>query len=89
MCAAIAEIRNIQSYAQYLEQCIERKRNDIRLAHVNVTKKQEILSEKMLDEKVWLKARDKSHEKFRHESLLREQNELDELATVRFAIKAR
>lgn len=88
-CAAIAEIRNIQSYAQYLEECIERKRNDIRLAHVNVTKKQEILSEKMLDEKVWLKARDKSHEKFRHESLLREQNELDELATVRFAIKAR
>lgn len=88
-CAPVAEIRNIQVYAEYLEECIERKRDDIRIAHVNVTKKQKVLSDKMLDEKVWLKARDKSQEKFRHESLLREQNELDEMATVRFAIKAR
>jgi flagellar protein FliJ len=88
-CVPVAEIRNIQVYAEYLEECIERKRDDIRIAHVNVTKKQKVLSDKMLDEKVWLKARDKSQEKFRHESLLREQNELDEMATVRFAIKAR
>ncbi|WP_339266232.1 flagellar export protein FliJ [Paenibacillus sp. FSL W8-0187] len=88
-CVPVAEIRNIQVYAEYLEECIERKRDDIRIAHVNVTKKQKALSDKMLDEKVWLKARDKSQEKFRHESLLREQNELDEMATVRFAIKAR
>lgn len=88
-CVPVAEIRNIQVYAEYLEECIERKRDDIRVAHVNVTKKQKVLSDKMLDEKVWLKARDKSQEKFRHESLLREQNELDEMATVRFAIKAR
>ncbi|GIO96318.1 hypothetical protein J14TS5_14040 [Paenibacillus lautus] len=88
-CVPVAEIRNIQVYAEYLEDCIERKRDDIRIAHVNVTKKQKVLSDKMLDEKVWLKARDKSQEKFRHESLLREQNELDEMATVRFAIKAR
>lgn len=88
-CVPVAEIRNIQVYAEYLEECIERKRDDIRIAHVNVTKKQKVFSDKMLDEKVWLKARDKSQEKFRHESLLREQNELDEMATVRFAIKAR
>lgn len=88
-CVPVAEIRNIQVYAEHLEECIERKRDDIRIAHVNVTKKQKVLSDKMLDEKVWLKARDKSQEKFRHESLLREQNELDEIATVRFAIKAR
>ncbi|KOP67637.1 flagellar export protein FliJ [Bacillus sp. FJAT-18019] len=88
-CVPISEIRNIQVYAEHLEECIERKRDDIRLAHVNVTKKKKVLSDKMLDEKVWLKARDKSQEKFRHESLLREQNELDEMATVRFAINAR
>lgn len=88
-CVPISEIRNIQIYVEYLEECIERKRDDIRLAHVNVTKKKQVLSDKMLDEKVWLKARDKSQEKFRHESLLREQNELDEMATVRFAINAR
>lgn len=87
--APVAEIRNIQAYVEYLESCIAKKRDDIRVAHVNVHTKQEHLSEKMLDEKVWLKARDKSKEKFRHESLLREQNELDEMATVRFAINAR
>ncbi|GAB6931500.1 hypothetical protein JCM10914A_54830 [Paenibacillus sp. JCM 10914] len=88
-CTPVSEIRSIQAYAQHLEECMERKRADIRTAHVNVTSKQQALNEKMLDEKVWLKARDKSREKFRHESLLREQNELDEIATVRFAIKAR
>lgn len=88
-CAPVAEIRNIQAYAEYLDTCIEKKRDDIRIAHVNVNEKQEQLTVKMLDEKVWLKAREKSKEKFRHESLLREQNELDEMATVRYAMNAR
>ncbi|MFC7679606.1 flagellar export protein FliJ [Paenibacillus sp. GCM10028914] len=88
-CAPVAEIRNIQTYVEYLESCIVKKQDDIQIAHVNVDMKKEILNEKMLDEKVWQKARDKSKEKFRHESLLREQNELDEMATVRFAINAR
>lgn len=87
--APVAEIRNIQSYAEYLDDCILKKRQDIRVAHVNVNKKQEQLTVRMLDEKVWLKAREKSNEKFRQESLLREQNELDEMATVRFAMNAR
>lgn len=87
--APVAEIRNIQSYAEYLDDCILKKRQDIRVAHVNVNQKQEQLTVRMLDEKVWLKAREKSNEKFRQESLLREQNELDEMATVRFAMNAR
>lgn len=87
--APVAEIRNIQSYADYLDDCILKKRQDIRVAHVNVNQKQEQLTVRMLDEKVWLKAREKSKDKFRQESLLREQNELDEMATVRFAMNAR
>lgn len=87
-CAPVAEIQNIATYLEYLEACIEKKKDDIRIANHHVNEKQEHLTEKMLDEKVWLKARDKSKEKFRQESLLREQNELDEMATVRFAINA-
>ncbi|WP_054958670.1 flagellar export protein FliJ [Paenibacillus dakarensis] len=87
-CAPVLEIRNIQTYIEYLESCIAKKRDDIKLAHINVNDKKQQLNEKMLDEKVWLKARDKSKEKFQHESLLREQNELDEMATVRFAMNA-
>lgn len=43
----------------------------------------------MLDEKVWMEAREKAKMHFQQEMLLREQNELDEMATVRFAVKAR
>ena len=85
----VAEIRNMQAYAEYLDACIEKKQKDVHKAHVNVNVKQEALTQTILNEKVWLKAKDKSKEKFVHESLLREQNELDEMATVRFAMNAR
>ncbi|NMO96158.1 flagellar export protein FliJ [Paenibacillus lemnae] len=87
--APISEIRSLQSYVEYLDVCITKKENDIQSAHRNVHHKQERLQETMLDEKVWLKAKEKSSEKFRQESLLREQNELDEMATVRYAVQAR
>ncbi|CAM2895265.1 flagellar export protein FliJ [Paenibacillus sediminis] len=87
--APAAEIQEIQRYIDYLEQCIAKKRRDVDRAQINVQKKQAYLTTKVLDEKVWLKSREKAKEKFQHEMLLREQNELDELAAVRFAIKAR
>ncbi|MBO2945755.1 flagellar export protein FliJ [Paenibacillus sp. F411] len=85
----ISEMCRLQSYAEYLDTLIEQKNTDIEQAHSNVKHKQGKLTEKMLDEKVWMKAREKSLEKFRHESLLREQNELDELATVRYTVQSR
>lgn len=51
-------------------------------------KKQDQLSTKVLDEKVWLKAKDKAETQFQQSMILREQNELDEMATVRFAMKS-
>ncbi|MMZ70906.1 hypothetical protein D1872_340920 [compost metagenome] len=51
--------------------------------------KKVVLTDKMLDEQVWLKAREKAKVRFQQELLLQEQNELDEMATVRFAMRAR
>lgn len=87
--ASMIKLQELQRYMDYLETCITRKIGDVQRAEVNVDQKKTILTTKMLDEKVWLKARDKAKEKFQQEMLLREQNELDEMATVRFAMRAR
>lgn len=87
--ASMIKLQELQRYMDYLEDSITRKIGDVRRAEVNVDHKKTILSGKMLDEKVWLKAKEKAKAKFQHEMLLREQNELDEMATVRFAMRAR
>ncbi|KTD87552.1 flagellar export protein FliJ [Paenibacillus etheri] len=86
--APMAKIREMQEYVEYLDICIARKHKDIRSAHQEVLKKQDQLSTKVLDEKVWLKAKDKAETQFQQSMILREQNELDEMATVRFAMKS-
>lgn len=84
----LAKIREMQDYADYLDRCIARKQSDISRAHMEVQNKQNHLSTKVLDEKVWLKAKDKAQTAFLQNMSLREQNELDEMATVRFAMKS-
>ncbi|GGF80305.1 hypothetical protein GCM10010912_26730 [Paenibacillus albidus] len=84
----MSKIREMQEYVDYLDKCITRKLQDINLAHREVQKKQDHLNTKMLDEKVWLKAKDKALNLFQQNMILREQNELDEIATVRFAMKS-
>ncbi|OKP79020.1 MULTISPECIES: flagellar export protein FliJ [Paenibacillus] len=84
----LSKLREMQDYVDYLDHCIARKHSDISRAHVEVQHKQDHLSTKVLDEKVWLKAKDKAQTAFQQNMTLREQNELDEMATVRFAMKS-
>lgn len=88
-CAPLSTIQELQAYVHHLDQCITRKHRDVQYAQQNVQSKQTVLTDKMLDEQVWLKAREKANVKFQQAMLLREQNELDEMASVRFAMKAR
>lgn len=88
-CAPLSTIQELQACVNHLDQCITRKHRDVQYAQQNVQSKQTVLTDKMLDEQVWLKAREKANVKFQQEMLLREQNELDEMASVRFAMKAR
>ncbi|WP_379126526.1 flagellar export protein FliJ [Paenibacillus sp. sgz500958] len=85
---SMVKIREMQDYVDYLDTCIARKLKDISRAHLEVQHKQDHLSTKVLDEKVWLKAKDKAQDLFQKSMNLREQNELDEMATVRFAMKS-
>ncbi|WP_339184049.1 flagellar export protein FliJ [Paenibacillus sp. FSL R5-0701] len=86
--ASINSLQEMQRYVHHLDECISRKNNDVKHAQVNVQRNQTFLNGKMVDEKVWLGARDKAKIKFQQDMLLREQNDLDEMATVRFAAKA-
>ena len=43
----------------------------------------------MMDEKIWLKTKEKALDAFLHGMRLKEQNELDEMATVRHMLAAR
>lgn len=88
-CASVSSLQEMQRYAYHLDECISRKNSDVEHAQVNVQRNQSFLNGKVVDEKVWLGARDKAKDRFQQEMLLREQNDLDEMATVRFAAKAR
>lgn len=85
----VSSLQQLQSYVSRLEHSIKKQLDDVQLAEDDVVRSQDHLSLKMKDEKVWLQARDKARERFRHEMQLLEQNELDEMATLRFAMAAR
>lgn len=86
--ASVNSLQEMRRYVHHLDECISRKNSDVKHAQVNVQRNQTFLNGKMIDEKVWLGARDKAKIKFQQEMLLREQNDLDEMATVRFGAKA-
>lgn len=82
--AKISELQVFQEYLSYIEQQISTKHQDVQNAQTYVNTKQEDLSIKILDEKVWEKAKEKAYSKFQFTSLQKEQQQLDELATMRY-----
>ena len=80
----ISQMQLLQSYMEHLNQQIIKKNEDIQAAQTVVVTKQERLSEKMIDEKVWNKAREKAFHKYRTIVGKKEQETLDEMATNRF-----
>jgi len=85
----LAEVQRLQSEIEWLDQRMKHQRAEVRKAEELSALRQRKLADKMVDEKVWLKAREKAHERFRSEALAREQNELDEIAVMRAAASAR
>jgi len=80
----LAELQIIGQYLDYLQACIESKLLDVKKAERVVEQNRSKLADRMKDEKVWLKAKDHAMDRFRQALQLKEQNELDEMATVRF-----
>jgi len=85
----LAEIQRLQSEIDWLNQRMKHQRAEVQKAEEQSALRRRKLEGKMIDEKVWLKAREKAHERFRSEAMAREQNELDEIAGMRAASAAR
>ncbi|WP_138751587.1 flagellar export protein FliJ [Paenibacillus sinopodophylli] len=82
----LSELQVIQQYLDFLVTCITNKLKDVLHAQKAVEQSRLNLSDKMKDEKVWLKAKDHARDRFQYALQIKEQNELDEMASVRFMI---
>ncbi|MBP1991337.1 flagellar export protein FliJ [Paenibacillus eucommiae] len=80
----ISEMLLLQNYMNHLDQEIIKKNREVQIAQRLVVKEQAHLSEKMIDEKVWMKAREKAYVQFQALSGKKEQEALDEMTTNRF-----
>jgi flagellar FliJ protein len=85
----LTRLLSMQRYIEILDERIQRQHEGVKSAELLVRKRQGHLTVKMVDEKVWLNARDRALERFRSDRLAKEQNELDEIAIVRAAAAAR
>lgn len=74
----------IQHYLDFYNEAIMNKNNDIKRATQVVELRRSELASKMKEEKVWMKAKEHAYEKFKHDVQIREQNELDEMASIRY-----
>lgn len=80
----VSNLMLMQSYVDHIEGRIQAKHRDVLQAKTVVQMKQEELNGKMLEEKVWNKAKEKAYRRFTAELLKREQDQLDEMATNRY-----
>jgi flagellar protein FliJ len=79
----LAKLTLLQRYIEILNERIIRQTEGVRCAASDVQMRQGTLADKMVNEKVWLNARERAYERFRSDKLVKEQNELDEMAIVR------
>ncbi|MFC0214338.1 flagellar export protein FliJ [Paenibacillus chartarius] len=80
----ISHMQGMQHYVNHLHRQIEKKHVDVRQAKQHVEQKQQLLTDRMVDEKVWTKARDKAFRLHTALTLKKEQEALDEMASVRY-----
>jgi flagellar FliJ protein len=83
----IVDIQFIQGYITHLEKQIERKQAEVQDARVNVQGKQSLLMDRTVDEKVWIKTREKALNLFTATSLKKDQQDMDEMASGRHSVK--
>jgi flagellar FliJ protein len=80
---SVSRVQMLQHYSEHLERQIRIKQGEVKKAQENVTVKRTFLAEKMKEEKVWLKAREKAELQFVSLMMKKEQEHLDEIALTR------
>ncbi|OGX68146.1 MAG: flagellar export protein FliJ [Paenibacillus sp. RIFOXYA1_FULL_44_5] len=76
----VSEMVSIQEYRQHLASQISQKSLEVQSAEAEVNKRQDIVKKKMVEEKVWDKARDIAYQKYLQVLNKKQQEELDEMA---------
>ncbi|MEF3304816.1 flagellar export protein FliJ [Paenibacillus sp. GYB003] len=79
----ISQIQLLELYMQSLDRQMRTKSKDVERAEANVAEKQQALTGKIMEEKVWTKAKEKAKLQFTAALLKKEQEELDEIALTR------
>lgn len=79
----VSEMLIYQNYLSHIDTRITRKREEVQAAQQYVDHRQEVLSSKVLEEKIWMKAREKAEKQFIAVMNKKEQEALDELASTR------
>ncbi|SEN31924.1 flagellar export protein FliJ [Paenibacillus sp. OV219] len=85
---SLSELLAMQQYIEHLDSRVVHKLADVKKAEIAVEAGRRVLSDRMMDEKVWQKTKSNAHDRFRADMMVREQNELDEIATARFMYAA-
>lgn len=88
-CTSAKELQRMQQYQDYLDEQILVANSNVRSAEQHVRLKQSELEQKMIDEKVWTKAKEKAETIYKQELAVAEQYEMDEMATVRYHMATR
>jgi flagellar FliJ protein len=78
-----AEMLSLQYYVDALDERIRMVKRKMALAERQVEEHRSQLKERTVEEKVWLKAREKAYELYRAEAGKRAQAETDEMALMR------
>ncbi|RKD24201.1 flagellar export protein FliJ [Ammoniphilus oxalaticus] len=78
------ELLDQQRYLTFLDEKMDRLQNNLRQTVKEVEIKQTVLSEKSVDEKVWQNWKQELRERHQQAVRKQEQDELDEIATIRF-----
>jgi|HigsolmetaAR203D_1030402.scaffolds.fasta_scaffold01329_10 flagellar FliJ protein len=84
--APIADLQALHQYVAHLDRAIASRERDVKAATRRVDECREGLGVKMREEKLWQKARERAYIGYMEEMRKKEQQELDELAGVRFGM---
>ncbi len=85
----ILELLKEEEHIAYLEKQLERKRHQLSHVENKVSEQQDALASKVREEKTWQSIKETRKEEFYHDQKMIEQNELDDLNTVRAYMLAR
>ncbi|HEX7057692.1 MAG TPA: flagellar export protein FliJ [Bacilli bacterium] len=81
--ATVSEIREKQHFIEHLDKKIAEKSADVYRDRAAVEQNKSALAVKMVDEKVWLGAKDRAYARYLAKFFKAEQDQLDEMAAVR------